>query len=297
MFYSFPNIVQDSLSFYLKATEAVIHCDHQKVDIGCFDYLPLESNELFFAIDSTFLAGTHDALPVKSGILLPVPDWMTTSIFLIFLFCFAIFSQVVRNTRGAFVVNFKNRLSMRKDAHASHKIQVTTAETWGEFFMIVQSIVILGIVFFIYLTDYVPISSTPFVHFIGFSIVFWGLALFAVIKFLMYKAISSFFFPTDLTRWRGHYYGHLQLMGIFLFLPAFVFVFLQEYRSVMIFMMFAIFFINRAMVLSSLLNIFVKNKVGPIYFILYLCGTEIAPYLMFYKGARSIVYFAGNYLV
>ena len=58
-----------------------------------------------------------------------------------------------------------------------------------------------------------------------------------------------------------------------------------------------LFFINRLLVIISVLNIFVKNKIGAVYFFSYLCGTEIAPYLLFYKGVVSIINIAGNYLV
>jgi hypothetical protein len=47
----------------------------------------------------------------------------------------------------------------------------------------------------------------------------------------------------------------------------------------------------------EILNIFVKNKVGWFYFFVYLCGTEIAPYLLFYKGVLSLISIAGNNIV
>lgn len=297
MLHPIPDTMSDSLSLYLRAAEPVMRSDSLKINFGRFDYLPLEENGFFFTIDSTFLSGVQHVLPGRVGIPLPVSDWMISILFLVFLLCFLLSSLVIRDTRGAYIVNLKNRLFLWKDASGGHKKQVTASEVWGGIFMIVQAILIAAIVLFVCFFSRVPVSPAPTVYLVGFSLVFLGLSLFAVVKFLIYKAISSFFLPADLTRWRGYYYGHLQLLSLCIFLPAFVFIFLPEYSHAMLLLLLLLFFINRGAVAISLLNIFVKNKVGLIYFILYLCGTEIAPYVLFYKGACSIVNIAGNYLV
>lgn len=275
----------------------MVRPDPLKVELGRFDYLPLEGDGLSFAIDSTFLSGVQNMLPGRVGVPLPVSDWMTSAIFLLFLACFLLSSLVVRNARGTFFVNLKNRISLRRDASPGHKKQVTTSEVWGGLFMILQAILIGAIVLFGYLLSRVSLSPCLTVYLVGFGLIFLGLSLFAGLKYLMYRAIPSFFLPSDLVRWRGYYYSHLQLLGLSIFLPALVFIFLPEHGHAMLFLLLLLFLMNRGAAAIGLLNIFVKNKVGPIYFILYLCGTEIAPYILLYKGACFIVNFAGNYLV
>ncbi|HHU25150.1 MAG TPA: DUF4271 domain-containing protein [Bacteroidales bacterium] len=297
MFHPLSDTIPDSLSLYLRAAEPMVHPDLLKVDLGRFDYLPLEDDGLFFAIDSTFLSGMQNTLPGRVGLPLPVSDWMTSALFLVFLLCFLFSSLVVRDSRGTFFIDLKNRLSLRRDIMPGHKKQVTTAEVWGGFFMTVQVILLGAIVLFGYLLSRIPISLGPTAFLLGFGIIFLGLSLFAGLKFLMYRAISSFFLTVDLLRWRGYYYSHLQLLGLTFFLPALVFIFLPEHSHAMLYILLLLFLMNRGAAALGLLNIFVKNKVGPIYFILYLCGTEIAPYMLLYKGACSIVNFAGNYLV
>lgn len=297
MFHALTDTIPDSLSLYLRAAEPVVCPESLKFDFGRVDYLPLEGDGLFFAIDPALLSGVQNTLPGRVGMPLPVSDWMTSSLFLVFLLCFLLSSLVVRDARGTFFINLKNRLSLRRDASPGQKKQVTTSEVWGSVFMIVQTILIGAIILFVYFLSRVPVSLAPTAYLVGFSLVFLGLFLFAGLKYLTYRAVSSFFLTADLIRWRGHYYGHLQLFGLCLFLPALVFIFLPEYRFPMFLLLMLLFFINRTAVAIGLLNIFVKNKVGPIYFILYLCGTEIAPYILLYKGACSIVIFAGNYLV
>ncbi len=275
----------------------MVRPDPLKVELGRFDYLPLEGDGLSFAIDSTFLSGVQNMLPGRVGVPLPVSVWMTSAIFLLFLACFLLSSLVVRNARGTFFVNLKNRISLRRDASPGHKKQVTTSEVWGGLFMILQAILIGAIVLFGYLLSRVSLSPCLTVYLVGFGLIFLGLSLFAGLKYLMYRAIPSFFLPSDLVRWRGYYYSHLQLLGLSIFLPALVFIFLPEHGHAMLFLLLLLFLMNRGAAAIGLLNIFVKNKVGPIYFILYLCGTEIAPYILLYKGACFIVNFAGNYLV
>jgi hypothetical protein len=297
VFHPLYDTIPDSLSPYLRAVEPVVRPDLLKVDLGRIDYLPLEDDGLVFAIDSTFLTEAQNMLPGRVGVPLPVPDWMTSALFLLFLVCFLLSSLVVREARGTFFVNLNNRLSLRRDASPGHKKQVTTSEVWGGGFMILQTILICAIVLFGCLLSRVYISPSPSVYLVGFGLIFLGLSLFAGLKYLMYRAISSFFLPADLVRWRGYYYSHLQLLGLSIFLPALVFIFLPEHGHAMFYILLLLFLMNRGATAIGLLDIFVKNKVGPIYFILYLCGTEIAPYILFYKGACSIVYFAGNYLV
>ncbi|MGI6571919.1 MAG: DUF4271 domain-containing protein [Fermentimonas sp.] len=297
MFHPLSDTIPDSLSLYLRVVEPVVCPSQLKVDLGRIDYLPLEDDGFVFAIDSTFLSEVQNTLPGRVGVSLPVSDWMTSALFLLFLACFLLSSLVVRDARGTFFANLKNRLSLRRDASPGHKKQVTTSEVWGGVFMILQAILISAIVLFGYFLSRVSISPGSTTYLIGFGLIFLGLSLFAGLKYLMYRAISSFFLPTDLVRWRGYYYSHLQLLGLAIFLPALVFIFLPEHGHVMLYILLLLFLINRGAAAVGLLNIFVKNKVGPIHFILYLCGTEIAPYVLFYKGACSIVNFAGNYLV
>lgn len=292
-----PDTIPDSLSFYLKATEPVVRPDPLLVDFGRFEYLPLQDSRLLFAIDSAYLESVPAMAPAHAGVSMPLPGWVESIVFLLFVLCFVLFSFVYRGARGSFWSNFKNKLFIREKPLSGHKVQVTTAELWGEFFMIGQTVVMTSIVLlYCFLCEsLVPLSG-------GFPLVILaaivlGLALLGALKYVMYRAIATFFLPGDLTRWIGQYYQHAQLLGIFLFLPVLVFVFLQEYRNIAFLVILFLYFMNRLLVILSLLNIFVKNKVGIVYFFVYLCGTEIAPYLLFYKGVVSIVTIAGNYLV
>lgn len=271
--------------------------DLLSMDFGKFDFLPVQENNVLFAIDSLSLEGLQAMVPGNVGASLPSPTWLESGVFLLFTLCFVLFSLVFRNAQGSFIGNFKTNLSLRKSPVPGHKVQVTTAELWGEFFMIFQTVVMTAVFLFVLFADQGYALDTPTAYLRTFGAILLGLSVIAGLKYLMYRSISSFFMTADIKRWVAQYYRHFQLLGIFLFLPMLFFVFLQEYRDIMLIVVLFLFFINRLVVIIGILNIFVKNKVGLICFLSYLCGTEIAPYLLFYKGAVSIVNIAGNYLV
>jgi hypothetical protein len=115
----------------------------------------------------------------------------------------------------------------------------------------------------------------------------------AGVKIIAYRIIGTFFLPVDMKNWVTQYTRLIELIGLILFLPAICFLFLPELKQLML-VLFAVFFIlSRLVIIIELLNIFVKNKIGWFYFFVYLCGTEIAPWLLFYKGVLSMINIAG----
>jgi hypothetical protein len=44
----------------------------------------------------------------------------------------------------------------------------------------------------------------------------------------------------------------------------------------------------------AVLDVFVKNKIGFFYFIVYLCGIEIMPYFLLYSGLISLITVVGS---
>jgi hypothetical protein len=123
------------------------------------------------------------------------------------------------------------------------------------------------------------------------------ISIFMGLKIVMYRTIGSFFLREDMKHWVSQYSRLFELIGIVLFLPVICYLYLHELRYFISIFFFVLFFISRLVIVVELLNIFVKNKVGYFYFFTYLCGTEIAPYLLFYKGVLSIISIAANNIV
>lgn len=186
---------------------------------------------------------------------------------------------------------------MRSRPTATYKEQVATTEIWGEFFMIFQAILIFSIILFTYLWkgDFYLLTIKSFT--ISFLLIFLILSILAGLKFLVYKSISFFFLHKDIKNWINKYFRLLELLGVVLFLPAILYLYLPEIRPVMQVVILLVIVVSRLIVLIELSNIFVKNKVGGFYFFVYLCGTEIAPYLIYYKGVVLLISIAGNNII
>jgi len=293
----FPDTIRNSLPLMLR--REVIHpvADSLPMNFGQYEFLPTDGNRLFFDVDSTVTAALQLSPAGSVGINLPYTARVDSMIFLLFLFCFMLFAFVFRSEGVALTGNFKNMFTPWKRAVLIRKEQVTTTEAWAEFFLILQTILFVSIFLFTFLWDkgLSSLSSTNLS--LIFTGVFLGVSMLVGLKFLIYKTIGAFFLQDDMRNWISHYSRLLELLGILLFLPLIFYVYLHEFRNITIVILCVLFLLSRLVIFIELLHIFVKNKVGGFYFFVYLCGTEIAPYLLYYKGVLSIISFAGNNIV
>ena len=195
--------------------------------------------------------------------------------FIIFLLCFVVFFLFSRE-RAALIGNFNTIISLKSRLAVTYKEQVTASEVWGEFFMIFQTILLFSMILFTFFWgDYLSILTFRSIIVI-FLLILLLLSLLACFKFLIYKSISAFFLHNDIKNWINRYFRLLEFVGVILFLPTIVYVYMPEIRSVMLLVIIVVIIISRFIVTIELFNIFVKNKVG-VFIFAYLCGTEIAP--------------------
>jgi len=295
-----PLFIPDTLQetpFYLKAEQLPIQTDSLYMNFGQYESLPTDPQQILFSVDSVFLTNLHSFSGGNVGMVLPYSLWINSLFFLLFVACFVVFSLIFRKEGIVFIENFRQTLFVRKHQPTTFKGQVTTTEVWGEFFLVIQTILISAIIFFTFLWD----KGIASLSIKGYLLTFIGLLLIPsamiLLKLFMYRTIAVFFMRQQMKRWISHYYRLLELLGILLFLPALLYVFMPELRNIILVLFLFIFIISRLIIALGLLNIFVKNKVGGFYFFAYLCGTEIAPYLLWYKGVLLFISLAGNILI
>ena len=289
--------IRESLPLFLKAEEIQFKPDSLLMNFGGYEYLPTEGSHLFFEVDSTVMA-TSQFMP--SGIAsatMPFSLWASSIIFLLIMLCFLLFAFIFHKEGVALTANFKQIFTLGKRAALLRKEQVTITEAWGEFFMIVQTILIVSLLLFTYLWDKQLSSLSLRGLTLSFLFIFIAFAALVSLKLLMYKTIGSFFLRSDMKNWITQYSRLFELLGIVLFLPLVFYIYLHEFRNIISIILIILFFISRLVIVIELLNIFVKNKVGFFYFFAYLCGTEIAPYLLFYKGVLLIIGIAAKNIV
>jgi len=229
----------------------------------------------------------------KTGIPRNYPLYENSLFFLIFLLCLSIFSFFYRIS-GESIRNRLEEEFRRKRHSLSYKEQVTTADVWGEFFMIVQTILIAAMVAYKFFgqREFVLSSvESKTIYFIGLGILF---GFFILVRLLIFRLFGSVFFSSDVSGLMSKYLSLIGFMGILSFVPAFIFVFAPQFSQIMLIILIIIFFISRVIIIASVLDIFVKHRLGYLGFIVYLCGVEILPYFLLYFGAISLIHIVGS---
>lgn len=291
-----PNTVEDSVSFYLRA-EDVSYKYSPNWNFGEFEYLHTDQNKIFFELDSAELLNTFGSQLGVNGLALSFSPLLNTFFFILFFLCFITFAIIYNREGNSFTANYRSVFSLSRYPVTLYKEQVTAGEIWGEFYMILQSVLVFTIIVFAYILYSGITFNTLNGIIVAFSGVFASVAVFKLLKLLIYKIISSFFLNNDIKNWIRRYFRLFELQGIILFLPAVLLIYLPEYRDYLFLFVLVIFLITRFIIAVETLNIFVKNKVGTFYFFSYLCGIEIAPYFIYYKLVLSIIRIVGNYIV
>lgn len=288
--------IKDSVSIYLREEDIIPQLDSIKWSFGQFQYLPTTNNGILF--NDSVIENSYSLISKGvEGALHTFPVQVGSVFFIIFLLCFIIFSFLFSRERTALTGNFNTIISLKSRQSTAYKEQVTTAEVWGEFFMIFQTMLLFSIVLFTFFwgNDLFILTNRRFI--ISFLLILLLLSILLGFKFLVYKSISSFFLQYDIKNWINRYFRLLEFLGIILFLPTIIYVYMPEIRSVMQLVVVLIIIISRLIVIIELYNIFVKNKIGSFYFFAYLCGTEIAPYLIYYKGVVLLISIVGNNII
>lgn len=289
--------IRDILPYYLGAEMEQAVPKSWQMDFGQYDFFPTDSIRLFFDFEESTALFTS-VLPSGSiGISMPFSPWVHSVFFILFLFSFMIFAFIFRWEGTALKSNFKSIFTSGKYATSAHKSQVTKTEVWGEFHLLLQTIMIFSILLFSWLWSKGLSSFSIITQSLGFVGVFVGLALLIYLKVLGYKLIGTFFLKNEMKGWVSYYSRMMEILGIVFFLPAIFYVYLHEVRNIILISLIVLFFISRLVIFIHLLNIFVKNKINPFYFFVYLCGTEIAPYLLLYKGVLLAITIAGDNII
>lgn len=287
----------NTLPYYLKAEMEQVIPESRQMIFGQYDLFPTDSTRLFFHFDEA-TAFPMQLLPGGTiGVPLPFSPWVNSLFFLLFLFSFIVFAFIFRKEGAALRGNFTGLFSPATPVGPIHKSQVTKMEVWGEFYLLHQTLLIISIILFSRLwSDGLSLFSTT-VQSLCFVVIFLALVLLVYLKIMGYRLIGTFFLQNEMKNWSIYYSRIMEILGIVFFLPAVFYIYLHEVRNIMLILLVILFFISRVVIYMKLLNIFVKNKISPFYFFVYLCGTEIAPYLLLYKGVLFALTIAGDNII
>lgn len=257
-----------------------------------FQVVPNDSLGLFFKPEEMVSYISVDA--GYAGIPRTFPQYESSIFFLFFVFCFLLFSLFYRSERKTLFADFKNLLGFRKRATSVYKEQVTVREIWAEMFLLFQTLLIFSMVYFVLFWDRGIVDMLPGNRNLLFLCVFLTLGAFVFFRYVIYSFLGVVFFPLKIKNWLGKYLQIVELVGILSFFPAFFYIFLPEIASFAFVLLLVIFFMSRLGIMIAVFDIFVKNKIGFFYFIVYLCGIEILPYFLLYSGLISLISVVGS---
>ncbi|MFZ6038581.1 MAG: DUF4271 domain-containing protein [Bacteroidota bacterium] len=292
MFDTIRNTTLDTTSFFLIGEPVVAKTDSVTFGFSPYKVIANDSLGIHFKKDSIAYS-IQSVENGKVGIPRNYPLYENSLFFLIFLLCLSIFSFFYGISGGSIRNHFEEEFR-RKRHSLSYREQVTAADVWADFFMIVQTILIAAMVAYKYFVQQgfvLPSIEIKTIYFIGLGIFF---GLFILVRLLIYRLFGSVFFSTDVSGLMSKYLSLIGFMGILSFVPAFIFVFVPQFSKIMLIILIIIFFISRVIIIVSVLDIFVKRRLGYFGFIAYLCGVEILPYFLLYFGAISLIHIVGS---
>lgn len=291
------NIAQDTLPLHFNTEMERAIPETLRMNIGRYDFFPVDSTRLFFDFNE-HTGQSVPFFPVEHiGLAMPFSIGMHSVFFLIFLFSFVLFAVIFRWEGAALVGNFRSAFIPGKQSSSVHKNQITKIEVWGEFYLILQSAMIFSVLLFTWLRSREGNTFTISEDLLFLAGLFAGITLLIYLKIFGYRLIGTFFLQDGIKGWVNFYCRVIEFLGIVFFLPVIFYVFIPEIRTIVFHALIILFFISRLVIYIELLNIFVKNKIAPFYFFVYLCGTEIAPYLLLYKGALLSITIARYYVI
>jgi len=204
--------------------------------------------------------------------------------FILFFICFFIIVSIINN-RNRFFLSMFSDLFRNKDRHNMFYKTVTN-ETLNKFFLSLQTILLLSIMFYCYAVHEHFLSVTTLTQ----MLLFLGkcsllLIIFFIYKFLAYSAVGAIFFKKEIvSQWNNDYFSWISLNGIFLFLPTLILFYVETAYIFCFYFMILYFIFNLLFIFYKIYTLFFHRKQRLLYFILYLCTQEIIPLYLVYRG-------------
>jgi hypothetical protein len=208
--------------------------------------------------------------------------------FTIFLVCFFV-SMLLFEGRRKLLSSMLIHLFQEKNHRQSIFSESVDNEFISKLFLCLQTAILSAIIIYC-----AVVHETDF-HFESIRQLFNILAISSllIIAFILYKFLSTmvvgsiFFQKENIQQWNETFFSLVSLNGVALFIPALLMFYLNE-AYFLIYIVLVYLFLVELLIIYKIYVIFFQHTSHLLYFILYLCGQEIVPLYLAYKG---IVYF------
>ena len=292
-------IVADTVPFYLLRDSAsgAPRSHAEPLVFSGYKVIDTDSANISFKIDAASLSTSIG----KQSLGLPgkpfgQSQFWGSIFFLLFASCIMLFALFFRREGQLLTRNFKNLIGFGNRNKTVYKEQITTSEVWGEIFLFFQAVLLISMLIFTGLWNLGIDAQRLKTQFFLFGGILISLSFFLVVKYGIYRIMGFTLPELEMDHWSKKYLWAIEISGILSFCPSIFFIYLPAYREITLILLLVIIFVNYALILVNLLGIFVKNKIGFLYFIVYLCAVEIAPFFVLYKGVVSLINHAGSIL-
>ncbi|GEM_PF-1087022 len=280
------NNLQDSVLIFKTNKQDVSHSVNYT--IKPYTEIPQDSSNLMFDLKKIKTSIQRDIVNTTAGIPRQVSVMESSWLNLVFVTLFFFFS-LIHLVRGKSVLgNFKNIFNLKQQRTRSTFRIITSSDLTTNIFLTLQAVLIFAIITFqiLFEKNIIGVNNDKFLPIL---MIVGIITAFIILRALIYIMYSLTFFQREVQTWQDNYFNHIQLLGILMFTPSYIFVIFPQYQLYMIVVMAMIFIFVKVIFLASILNIFVKSRIGFLYFIVYLCAVEILPYFLLIGGVVSIV--------
>lgn len=227
------------------------------------------------------------------GVLLPFSLERTDYVFGLLILCLIFFAHI--GGLGFLKDNFGILTSLRK----SEKIHKDTniKETIFTYFLVLQTVVLISIVLYNELVELYPYLSkgtSPMKCILLFVVV---IALFILVKLLFYRIVGYIFDIKEITKiWSKTFITISELLGILFFIPTVLLIYSNYLHLQIATLMLILLIFAQIILFYKIAVFFIREKFNFLFLIVYLCSSEIIPYL-FLAGALIFIYSTDIFLV
>ena len=271
----------DSIPFVLRK-EAIVNADTIPAnDFFSYQYLPLDSSQLFYEIEAI---NKEIISPGLEALVRPFMQQFGSVLFLVFTFLFVLSALFFFNSRQVLFNNFANIVAIGSSKKKNYSEQITLSDVWSNLFGVFLAFFIYSILFCDLALQYSNLFFNSYDYLVLFLQIFVGVALFALAKYLFYKLMGGVFSKSKTNILTNAYLRVLNLTGTLSFIPIVVYFYIPQTKMYVLFFLLAVFIMGRIAVFTKSYTFFIKAHIGILYFFVYLCALEIMPYFLLYKA-------------
>lgn len=293
----FEKLLQDTTSIdtvsYVLRNGGVQSVDSLSTDVsvGCFQpFEGIVSNSISHAL----VADSSQWMDGYQGVLFAFPPQLNSLFFLLFLVCFLLFVAVFHHGKVMLLENMRGIFSIIIPNQSVYNRQGVVVKTWNEVFLIAQTILVLSIAIFTFFRNVYFHSMTFYQGAILYGTIVLLMVMVFLFRYFIHRYGGVLIIRSGMKEWTVFYLRTVELLGIASFLPSLFLMYVSANAQLFYMLLLGLFLISRFIIFWNLLSIFVKNKMGILYFIVYLCGVEIVPYVFLYKGAVFFIKILAN---